>query len=185
MLYRTKDPRVIILILTALEGGPASIKALQKLAPAMYDESIRMWQSFVHHMGQYEPQKITEAKAALETARNNLDTRISQYEATYKDRTEGMVEIDQPLQGCLSGHTERWGTMDQNKPLEDGAAARALAEASSREDDWATDGMDSVKPWSTARTPSRALQVRTELAPAALTGARGCCLILARSDCFC
>ena len=104
---------------------------------------------------------------------------------THGDRTEGMVEIDQPLQGCLSGHTERWGTMDQNKPLEDGAAARALAEASSREDDWATDGMDSVKPWSTARTPSRALQVRTELAPAALTGARGCCLILARSDCFC
>jgi hypothetical protein len=75
---------------------------------------------------------------------------------------------------------ERWGTMDQNKPLEDGpdadAAARALAEAS-REDDWATDGMDSVKPWSTARASSRALQVRPEPATAALTGARGYCLI--------
>jgi len=71
---------------------------------------------------------------------------------------------------------ERWSIMDQSPPLEDGpdadAAARALAEAS-REDDWATDGMDSVKPWSTARAP----QVRPEPAPAALTGACGYCVI--------
>ncbi len=64
--------------------------------------------------------------------------------------------------------------MEPNTLLEDGpdadAAARALAEAS-REDDWATDGMDSVKPWSTSRAPSRASQVRPEPV------ARGYCLI--------
>jgi len=127
-------------------------------------EEDKRCHTFVHARRTHTRNDAARSDSAHRVSGRRSSSRTSPY------ASESSLEncwCDQPTAAQQSTHTAPEASLDPAvdrrqarraamDAREDGhgadAAVRALAEAS-RDDEWATDGMDSLKPWSTSHRP--------------------------------